>query len=175
MVCSECGGGEDDADIRELLHQGEEPGLAHHGTVPGAEGLGELSGQLELGANIMVRLGAVDNIFWSPEAEVSVPEWPVAMVIWRLVCQCIAHSQCCGGHTRRWGSILRPPQWRDDILGLLEAEADMWRVLEAEGSVWSLLEAGANICWPLGADNNVRRTCGGRRGHFRCQGRSQSW
>ena len=50
-MCSECGEGEDDADIRGLLHQGEEPGLAHHGTVPGAEGLeveglGELSGQL---------------------------------------------------------------------------------------------------------------------------------
>ena len=82
VVCSECEGGEDDADIRELLHQGGEPGLAHHGAVPGAEGLeveglGELSRQLyvlhlELGANIMTRLGAEDSIPWSPEAEVSV-------------------------------------------------------------------------------------------------------
>ena len=51
VMCSKCEGGEDDADIRGLLHQGGEPGLAHHGTVPGAEGLeveglGELSGQL---------------------------------------------------------------------------------------------------------------------------------
>lgn len=51
VVCSEYEGKEDDADIREPLHQGREPGLAHHGTVPGAEGpevegLGELSGQL---------------------------------------------------------------------------------------------------------------------------------
>ena len=30
---------------------------------------------------------------------------------------------------RRWGSILRPLWWRDDIGGLLEAEAAGWQLL----------------------------------------------
>ena len=254
MVCSEC--------------EGEEPGLAHHGTVPGAEGL-EVEG---LGANIMMRLGAGDNILWSPEAEVSVPKWPVAEVIWRLVCQrvkgirghdgavsdirghvgtvddinglveamgdiggrwgavvtnirgprgvvvtismswgavsiraevsvtrvsgaevinivrpgniigwltckcgdtwrlvcqCAAYSQCCGGHTQRWGSFWRPQRRPGSFWCPLEAEGDIWCVfeaeaaviwfvLEAEGYIWCVFEAEAAVTWfVLEADGDV--------------------
>ena len=135
--------------------------------MPGAEGLGELSGQLGLGVIIMMRPGAGDHISWGPEAEVSVPKWPVAIVVnivrsgntrW-LACNCNvlanqppddpAHSQRCGGYIRRWGNILRPLRWRDGIYCPLEAEAEVWCVFKAEGSVWPLLEVEVDIWWSL--------------------------
>ena len=134
--------------------------------MPGAEGLeveglGELSGRLKLGANLMMRLGFGDNIVWSPDAEVSVPRWPVVINIVRsgntrwLAGQCVVYSHCCGGHTRRWGSfwwpqrrpgsILRPLPWRDDICGPLKAKAAVWQLLKTEGSIWCVLEAESDV------------------------------
>ena len=130
MVCSEC--------------EGEEPGLAHHGTVPGAEGL-EVEG---LGANIMMRLGAGDNILWSPEAEVSVPKWPVAEVIWRLVCQRVKGIR---GHDGAVSDIRGHVGTVDDINGLVEAMGDIGGRWGAVGEINGLVEAMGDIGGRWGA------------------------